>query len=88
MELLSKAEALAPDLVEIRRDIHAHPELSFQEERTAALIAERLRGLGFEVRTDVGVTGCMGELHTGAGPTIAWRADMHARPIQEANDVP
>jgi len=88
MELLSKAEALAPDLVEIRRDIHAHPELSFQEKRTAALVAERLRGLGFEVRTDVGVTGCVGELQTGSGPTIALRADMDALPIQEANDVP
>ena len=88
MELLSKAEALTTDLIELRRDIHAHPELSFQEKRTSALVADRLRGLGFDVRTEVGVTGCVGELAVGSGPTIALRADMDALPIQEANDVP
>jgi amidohydrolase len=88
MELLSRATALAPELVEIRRDIHAHPELSFRETRTAALIAERLKRLGYDVRTGVGVTGCVGELSAGPGRTIALRADMDALPIQEANDVP
>ena len=88
MELLSRAEVLAPDLVDIRRDIHAHPELSFHETRTAALVAERLQELGYEVQAGVGVTGCIGELRTGSGRTIALRADMDALPIQEANDVP
>jgi amidohydrolase len=88
MELLSRASALAPELVEIRRDIHAHPELAFQERRTAALVAERLRQLGYEVRTGVARTGCIGQLSTGAGRTVALRADMDALPIQEANDVP
>ncbi len=88
MELLSKAETLAPELIEIRRDIHANPELSFQETRTAALVSDRLKQLGYEVRTGVGGTGCIGELHTGPGRTIALRADMDALPIREANDVP
>ncbi len=88
MKLLSKAEALASELVETRRDIHAHPELAFQESRTSALVADRLKQLGYEVRTGVGVTGCIGELVTGRGTTVALRADMDALPIQEANDVP
>ncbi|MGD2152934.1 MAG: amidohydrolase [Gemmatimonadales bacterium] len=88
MDLLSRANALAPKLVEIRRDIHAHPELSFKETRTAALVARRLASLGYHVRTHVGVTGCIGELGSGDGPTVALRADMDALPIQEANDVP
>jgi amidohydrolase len=62
--------------------------LSFQEKRTAGLVADRLRALGYEVKTGVGITGCIGELETGSGRTIALRADMDALPIQEANDVP
>jgi amidohydrolase len=88
MELLPRANALAAELVEIRRDIHAHPELSFQEIRTAALVADRLKSLGYHVRTQVGVTGCIGELGSGDGRSVALRADMDALPIQEANDVP
>jgi amidohydrolase len=88
MTQLAKAEAFADELVQIRRDIHAHPELSFQEARTAALVADELKMLGYEVRTGVGVTGCVGELSTGEGKTIALRADMDALPIQETNDVP
>jgi amidohydrolase len=85
MELLSRATAFAPELVEIRRDIHAHPELSFRETRTAALVAERLKTLGYDVKAGIGVTGCIGELATGTGRTVALRADMDALPIQEAN---
>ncbi len=88
MEFYARATALAPELVEVRRHIHAHPELAFRETGTAALVAERLRQLGFDVRTGVGVTGCVGELSTGPGRTVALRADMDALPIQEANDVP
>jgi amidohydrolase len=88
MTQLAKAEAFADELVQIRRDIHAHPELAFQETRTAALVADELKRLGCEVRTGVGVTGCVGELSTGSGRTIALRADMDALPIREANDVP
>lgn len=88
MDLFSRATALAPELIETRRDIHAHPELSFQENRTAALVAERLRELGYQVRTGVGITGCVGEISSGSGPTVAIRADMDALPIQESNDIP
>ncbi len=88
MTLLAKAEAFADNLVQIRRDIHAHPELAFRETRTAALVADELKRLGYDVRAGVGVTGCVGELSTGPGRTVALRADMDALPIQETNDVP
>ncbi|MGD8869051.1 MAG: amidohydrolase [Gemmatimonadales bacterium] len=87
MTLLAEAEVFAEDLVEIRRDIHAHPELAFQETRTAALVADELKRLGYDVRTGIGVTGCVGEISSGPGPTVALRADMDALPIQETNDV-
>jgi amidohydrolase len=82
------------ELVATRRDLHAHPELGFQEHRTAGLAAERLAALGYEVRTGVGRTGVLGLLRgagpRGAGPgrTVLLRADMDALPIAEANDVP
>ncbi len=81
------------ELLATRRDLHAHPELGFQERRTSALVAERLRALGYEVRTGVGRTGVVGLLAgeapgDGRGRTLLLRADMDALPIQEANDVP
>jgi amidohydrolase len=74
-------------LVHDRRDLHQHPELGFEESRTAALVAERLRGAGFTVRTGVGRTGVVGLKGTG-GRCLLLRADMDALPVQEANDVP
>jgi len=72
-----------------RRDIHEHPELSFQETRTAALAAEHLKKLGIEVRTGVGITGVLGILKGGKpGPVVALRADMDALPVEERVDVP
>ena len=81
-----KIEALTgevlPRLVDICRDIHAHAELSLQETRTAALVAEYWRGLGLEVRTGVGGTGVVGILRGGKpGPVAGMRADMDALPI-------
>ncbi len=76
----------APDLAGLAglyRDIHAHPELAFQEERTAGLIADRLRDLGYDTTTGVGRTGVVGVLRNGAGPTVLLRADMDALPVQE-----
>jgi amidohydrolase len=84
------AEALRPQLVALRRDFHMHPELSNREERTARIVAERLKSLGFdEVRTNVARHGVVGVLR-GAKPggVVAVRADMDALPIQETNDVP
>jgi amidohydrolase len=77
------AEAL-PRIVETRRDLHRHPELGFQETRTAGIVAGRLRDFGFdEVRTGVGLTGVVGVLRGGNGPVVAIRADMDALPIQD-----
>ena len=77
------------DLVEIRRDLHAHPETAFEEVRTSGIVAERLRALGLDVRTGVGKTGVLATV-AGAQPgkTVLLRADMDALPIHEENDVP
>ncbi len=74
-------------MVAWRREIHMHPELGFQETRTAALVADLLRRLGCRVQTGVGRTGVVGELGHGA-PIVAVRADMDALPIHEENEVP
>ena len=72
-------------LVALRRDLHQHPELSFAEERTAALVAERARALGLTVRTGVGKTGVVADLAgERPGPTLMLRADMDALPVRES----
>jgi amidohydrolase len=82
-------EKMTPRLVDTRRDIHMHPELGNRETRTGALVAERLRALGLEVRHPVAHTGVVGVLQGGRpGPVLALRADLDALPIQERNDVP
>lgn len=86
--MLEKAKALQDELIRLRRDIHAHPELGFEEFRTAALVADTLRELGIEVQTGVGRTGVVGHIGSGEGPTIAIRADMDALPIDEKTDAP
>ncbi len=86
--MLKKAQALQDELVRLRRDIHAHPELGFQEFRTAALVADTLKELGIAVKTGVGRTGVVGEIGSGDGPTIAIRADMDALPILQKSDAP
>jgi len=80
---------VAEQVVLDRRHLHAHPELGFQEQETAAFIAERLRSLGLEVQTGVAQTGVVGLLR-GARPgkTALLCADIDALPIQEQNDVP
>lgn len=87
---LSDAQALADELTAVRRDLHMHPELGFQEYRTARIVAEHLGGLGYEVQTGVGKTGVVGILQGGApgDRTVLLRFDMDALPIDEANDVP
>ena len=70
----------------LRHRLHQQPELKFQENNTAALVAERLRALGYRVTEGIATTGVMAELATGReGPVIAFRADMDALPIEEAN---
>ena len=85
--MLKQAQAIADQLVAWRRQIHAHPELSFQEHGTARLVSETLESFGVEVQTGVAKTGVVGYLGEG-GPIIGIRADMDALPIIEANDVP
>ncbi len=85
--MLTKAQAIADEIIRLRRDVHQHPELSFQEFRTAALVADTLQEIGIEVQTGVGRTGVIGRLGSGDGPTIAIRADMDALPIVEKNEV-
>src|SRR6202050_3614434 len=71
------------DLTEIYRDLHAHPALAFAEPRTAAILAGRLRDLGYQTTTGVGGTGVVGLLANGEGPTVLLRADMDALPVLE-----
>lgn len=88
-EIESRLVAVMPKVVTWRRDIHAHPELSFEEVRTAALIAAHLKSLGMEVQTEVGKTGVVGVLRGGKpGPVVALRADMDALPVTELVDLP
>ena len=71
------------DLEALYIDLHRHPELSFQETRTAGIAAAHLRDLGLEVTEGVGITGVVGELRNGEGPTVWLRADMDALPVVE-----
>lgn len=88
-ELRDSLREHEPELIALRRDLHRHPELSFAEHRTAALVAERLHRAGLEVSTSVGGTGVVGVLRGDQpGRTIAWRADMDALPLTEAVQVP
>src|SRR4051794_7356066 len=87
---LAEAQELQAELIEIRRDLHMHPELGFQEVRTARVVAEKLSALGYEVVSGVGKTGVVGLLGGGqpGERTVLLRFDMDALPIQEENDVP
>jgi amidohydrolase len=85
--IFNGVEAMLDDLEELYKDVHRHPELSMQEERTAGIAAERLEKAGFDVTTGVGKTGVVGLLHNGDGPTVMVRADMDALPVQEATGL-
>ncbi len=75
-------------MVALRRDFHMHPEIGFEVERTAGIVADELKKYGLSVKTEVGKTGVVADLHCGAKKTIALRADMDALPIQEMSEVP
>lgn len=76
------------DLAEFYQDLHAHPELSLQEIRTARIVADQLAGFGYDVTPGVGGTGVVGVLRNGAGPTALLRADMDALPVEENTGLP
>lgn len=89
--MLDRIRALAdevfPEVVRLRRALHRRPELAFEEHETAALVAETLRGIGIEPKTDMAKTGVVAHVAgKHPGPVVALRADMDALPIHEAND--
>ncbi len=85
----SNLGARVGEFIELRRDIHAHPELAFEEHRTSALVAGKLRQWGYEVTTGLGQTGVVGTLRRGHGPkSMGIRADMDALPILESGQSP
>jgi len=80
---LAPLGGLLPALETLYVDLHRHPELSFEEHRTAAELARRLTASGYEVHTGIGGTGVLGVLHNGKGPTVMLRADIDALPVEE-----
>ncbi len=88
-DYLALAQTIAPQLVAWRRDFHQHPEIGFQEFRTAGIVAEHLQGLGIETTTGVGKTGVIGLIEgREPGPTVLLRMDMDALPIEEETGLP
>ena len=89
MKIEPKIAAASAELTAIRRDIHAHPELGFEEERTSEIVARKLKEWGCEVTTGIGKTGVVGTIRVGNNPrAIGLRADMDALPIEEATGLP
>src|SRR5262245_34986615 len=77
------------EMIDVRRDLHAHPETAFEEVRTSGIVAERLKKLSLDVKTGVGKTGVVATIKGGRpGKTVLLRADMDALPIHEENAVP
>lgn len=87
-ELMARDESRFADLLALYQDLHAHPELSMAEHRTAAVVASRLRAAGYEVTEGVGGTGVVGVLRNGLGKTVLLRGDMDGLPIREATGLP
>lgn len=88
-DLRQSIATLSAEFVEIRRRIHAHPELAFEERQTSELVAERLAAWGYQVHRGLGTTGVVGQLSKGRGQkTLGIRADMDALPIQERTGLP
>src|SRR5688572_30703006 len=81
--VLKGLDGLYPELDALYRDLHQNPELSLQEEKTAAKLAERLRKAGFEVTQKVGGHGVVAVLRNGKGPTVMLRTDLDALPVEE-----
>jgi hippurate hydrolase len=89
MPVHNRIAAFADDMTAWRRDLHQHPELGFQEHRTSATVAAKLREWGIEVTTGIAGTGLVGTLRNGGSDrSIGLRADMDALPMEEANDIP
>ncbi|MDP4575072.1 amidohydrolase [Qipengyuania sp. G39] len=87
-DLRTDLQADMPELMELYRDLHANPELSFEEHDTAAKLAQRMKALGFEVTEGVGRTGVVSVMRNGEGPTVMLRADMDGLPVVEQTGLP
>ena len=87
-ELRNDVAGDMPDLMELYKDLHANPELSFEEFQTAKKLAARARDLGFEVTEGVGQTGVVAVMRNGEGPTVMLRADMDGLPVVEQTGLP
>ena len=85
---LAQVEAVYPEVETLYLDLHRNPELSLHEVQTAAKLAERAQALGYEVTTGVGGTGIVAVLRNGAGPTVLFRTDMDALPVEEKTGLP
>src|SRR3989339_599879 len=86
MQVTEHISGMHADMILWRRDIHAHPELGFEEKRTSELIAQKLAAFGIEVHRGIGRTGVVGRLRAGTSQrSLGLRADMDALPIQEQN---
>lgn len=84
----AELDKIYPDLLELYKDIHAHPEVAFQEHRTAALLAGRMRKLGFTVTEGVGQTGVVAIYRNGPGPVVLIRTELDALPMEEKTGLP
>src|SRR5215467_4683054 len=86
--LKGQVESVFPDAQALYLDLHQHPELSSHETRTASVMAEKLRGLGYEVTENVGGTGVVAIMKNGAGPTVMLRTELDALPVTEDTGLP
>ena len=86
--IFARIDATLPGLEELYQDLHAHPELAFQEKRTASVVADRLTRSGWDVTTGIGRTGVVAVLRNGPGPVVMLRADMDALPVRERTGLP
>src|SRR2546423_2727956 len=86
--LAAQVESVFPDSRALYVDLHQHPELSSREMRTAVTLAEKLRGLGYEVTEHVGGTGIVAIMKNGPGPTVMLRTELDALPVEEKTGLP
>jgi metal-dependent amidase/aminoacylase/carboxypeptidase family protein len=87
-QVKDQLEPVLPDAYALYLDLHQHPELSSHETRTAGLLAQRLRQLGYEVTENVGGTGVVGIMKNGSGPAVMLRTELDALPVEELTGLP
>ena len=85
MTIINKINEFHDEMTSWRRDIHQHPELKYEENRTSGLVAAKLEEFGIEIHRGLAKTGVVGTIRNGEGPAIGLRADMDALPLQEKN---